>query len=165
MARPKKKKRSISRTRRVVLDKDLGDALKREAMQDVQDAADWAWRQDAQRAIMKVARKKARLVADDVWATGLARPREPRALGPEMASAEHDGIIVSTNDFKLTAQASRHRAPVRVWQSLVHKLSAKALRAKRKTAAKTRAPAVKKKQAKKRAPKKKKVTSRRKAGR
>lgn len=114
-----KNKRSVSRTSRVVIDRVLGDALKKEGMSAAERAADLAWRRRAQKAILKVARAKMRFTADDVWKTGLDRPREPRALGPEMNSAEISGIIVSTDDFKLTHQASRHRAPVRVWQSLV----------------------------------------------
>jgi len=113
-----KKKRT--RTKKS-LNPSLGEYLKAKGMHDAESGADPAWRVRAARAIIKVAKEKELFTADDVWATGLDRPREPRALGPEMASAHGAGIIEPTMTFKLTAQASRHRAPVRMWRSLLRK--------------------------------------------
>lgn len=99
----------------------LGEYLKAKGMYDAETGADPEWRVRAARAIIRVAKEKETFTTDDVWLTGLDKPREPRALGPEMASAQVAGIIEATNVFKLTAQASRHRAPVRFWKSLIYK--------------------------------------------
>lgn len=99
----------------------LGEYLKVKGMFNAESNADPEWRVRAARAIIKVAKEKELFSTDDVWLTGLDKPREPRALGPEIASAQAAGIIEATNIYKLTAQASRHRAPVRYWKSLIFK--------------------------------------------
>lgn len=115
----------VRKTIPTLLSADLGSYLKERSMARVESNADPAWRRAAAQAIMKVAKERETFTADDVWATGLVRPPEPRALGPELASAERFGLIEATKDFKLTAQASRHRAPVRVWRSCVYKTKGK----------------------------------------
>lgn len=99
----------------------LGEYLKAKGMHEVESHADPEWRVRAARAIIKVAKEKELFSTDDVWATGLDKPREPRALGPEIVSAQTAGIIAPTNVYKPTSQASRHRAPVRFWKSLIFK--------------------------------------------
>lgn len=105
--------------KQTVLDFELGGKLRDEAMARVEAHASSEWRAAASKAIADVARAKPFFTADHVWATGLARPHESRALGPEIKRAARAGVLEPTDTFKLSAQASRHRAPIRVWRSLV----------------------------------------------
>lgn len=126
----------MKRTKKAVLDAQRGQRLKEHAMRSVEEGADLKWRKAADKAIRKVAETHRSFTADDVWATGLPKPREPRALGPELAAAERFGIIAATKRFRLTAQASRHRAPVRVWRSKIYKVKNPPRPARKKAKAK-----------------------------
>jgi len=59
--------------------------------------------------------------ADEFWKRGLAKPREPRALGPVLSMLQRDGFIKATDRLINTSQVLRHAAPVRVWKSLVRR--------------------------------------------
>jgi hypothetical protein len=124
-AKTKSKKSSARanrpRGKKAKMNAALGEYLKAKGMYNAESNADPEWRVRAARAIIKVAKEKELFSTDDVWKTGLDKPREPRALGPEIASAQAAGIIEATNIYELTAQASRHRAPVRYWKSLIFK--------------------------------------------
>lgn len=105
--------------KQTVLDFELGAKLRDDGMARAEAHASPEWRAAASAAIADVARGFPFFTSDHVWATGLARPRESRALGPEFKRAQFAKILEPTDTFKLSAQASRHRAPIRVWRSLV----------------------------------------------
>lgn len=82
----------------------------------VAEAADRSWLWDARAAVLDAASKHEAFSADDVWASGLPKPREPRALGYVMRELARAGFIEMTGDYHRTAQALRHRAPVMLWR-------------------------------------------------
>lgn len=102
-----------------ILDVTRGEQLKERGMATAEAHADDAWKDAAYLAVCAVAQRCHRFTTDAVWvALGVTDPpREPRALGPVMRRAMRDQIIVPTSEFDLTARPSRHRAPLRVWQS------------------------------------------------
>lgn len=103
-----------------VLDVAASEAGKRAGMGQVAAAADEGFADAALLAVERVARRQSELVCDDVWAQLDTRSHDNRALGPVMKQAERAGWIRATERFQLTAQARRHRAPVRIWASRVY---------------------------------------------
>lgn len=105
-----------------ILDTELGEALKQEGMANVEEGAGAEFRDLALDAVFRVASFRKEFVSDDVWVAldGQAAGRaDNRALGPVMRRAQGLGWIAPTGMFVLTAQARRHRSPVRVWRSLI----------------------------------------------
>lgn len=94
------------------------EAAKERALHRVDDAADEDWKEVALEAVRQVALRRDRFVSDDVWKR-LPPTRENRALGPVLRRAAAEGWIIATGEFSLTEQVKRHRAPVRIWQSLI----------------------------------------------
>jgi hypothetical protein len=89
------------------------------AMARVEAAAGAAWNEDADDAVFGLAKKRRFFTSDDVWLSGLPKPREPRALGPVIARAIRDGIIENTQQYVNTTQVSRNHAPIRIWRSRI----------------------------------------------
>ena len=57
------------------------------------------------------------ITTDDVWAfIGDVVPNEPRAMGAAMTRARKAGLIVPTEDWKLSVRRECHRRPLRVWK-------------------------------------------------
>ncbi len=104
----------------VLFDPELGERARDEGILRAADGAGEEWLRLAYAAIVALARSCDSFTADHVWASGLPKPDEPRALGAVMLRAQRDGVIEPLRVFRQTAQASRHRAPVRVWRSLLH---------------------------------------------
>lgn len=78
-----------------------------------------AFHRYASRALLKIARIKKTLIADDVWAAmpvGSTTITDPRALGSFMTTMAKQGIIKSTNS---TRKSPRRRSYTRVWKSLI----------------------------------------------
>ena len=90
-------------------------ASRDEAMARVEVHADAAWSELAAQTVRSVARGGGDFTSDDVWAAGLPRPSESRALGPVLMRLARDGEIVAVG-FRQTTQVSRNAAPVRVWR-------------------------------------------------
>jgi hypothetical protein len=86
--------------------------------QAVENAPD-EWLAQANRAVLSVAWRLHEFTADDIWATGLPQPREPRALGGVLKALAKSGVIAKTGRFQSTARVRRHAAPVAIWRSLV----------------------------------------------
>ena len=78
-----------------------------------------SWRGKAEKAVLKVANRRSFFTADNIWATGLEEPPEPRALGNVLKRAAAMGLIERTGRFRTTKRASRHGAPLAVWRSLM----------------------------------------------
>ena len=79
------------------------------------------WKEEALAVLARVAKTMPELTTDDVWHLVKEVTHEPRAMGPVMKAGATAGIIEATDRFKLTDRPSRHRAPVRVWRSLVYR--------------------------------------------
>lgn len=96
------------------------DAARDAAIMQADRHADPAWKAAALDAVKAVAAARPTFVSDDVWATGLPKPREPRALGAIIQRAHLLGYCVPTGQFRGSLQEGRHRGPVRVWQSRIY---------------------------------------------
>ena len=77
---------------------------------------DPAWIERAWTLVELLAQTGREFTPDDVWAAGLDRPQEPRALGPVMMRAAKAGLIVPTGRWVQSRQASQHATPVREWK-------------------------------------------------
>lgn len=99
------------------LDAQAGEAGKLAGMAAAEAAAAAGWISAAIAAIRWLSLRYPFLCSDDLWAAGLGRPVEPRALGPCFIRAHKLGLVDPTSRFVLTLQSSRHRAPIRVWRS------------------------------------------------
>ena len=107
------------------LDAAESAAAREKSIAQVDEAGDDDWKAQAAAAIRRIASSQPTLTSDDLWRTGIARPRESRVLGAVMRSMRAAGVISPTDEFALTEQVSRHRAPIRVWASLIHTPSRK----------------------------------------
>jgi hypothetical protein len=77
------------------------------------------WKELAYQTVCEVAKTHAELTPDDIWATGLPKPQEARALGGVMRRAKNSGVIERTLRSHPTNQHKSHRADVTVWRSLI----------------------------------------------
>ena len=102
------------------LDKDAGEVGKLHGISNAEHGSGHEWQAAAVDAVRSLAVRHPFLCSDDIWAAGLPDPGEPRALGAAMTSARKLGLVVPTKIFVLTHQATRHRAPVRVWRSSLY---------------------------------------------
>jgi hypothetical protein len=105
----------------VILDAELGERLRELAIVRVEAGWPDLFEETALRAVWMTALHWSEFTTDQVWVTLGARGQigEKRALGPIMRRASGWHWIVATDRFVLTAQPLRHRAPVRVWRSLI----------------------------------------------
>lgn len=81
---------------------------------------DNTWSELAYEAVRHVAESKPEFTPDDIWATGLHKPDEARALGGVMRRAHRNGLIKKTGRVKPTTQPESHAADITVWQSLIY---------------------------------------------
>lgn len=96
------------------------DLAKQDALTRVAQNADADWKTVALECVKTVAARQAELTTDDIWQE-LARyaigTHENRALGPVMNAAHRAGFITPTARYVNCERVSRHKAPIRVWQS------------------------------------------------
>lgn len=83
--------------------------------------ADEEWKNRALETVKAVAEANAEFTADDVWATGLEKPLEARALGGIMSRAKHSGWIVKSGRSQKTTQPESHGADIVIWTSKIYK--------------------------------------------
>jgi len=105
-----------------LFDLALSEYVKEEAIARVEAHNHAEWKEAALIAILEAASMWPTFTTDEVWPLIGHDPmlQEPRALGAVMRNAEKAGYIQATKEFILSKSVSRHRAPKRVWQSLVH---------------------------------------------
>lgn len=86
------------------------------------DPTDAKWKEEALKAIKRIAERQPELFSEDIWrdaelnATGL-RPHLPDVLGPVMRRAARLGYIEPTNRTKELRHETAHRKPARIWKS------------------------------------------------
>lgn len=99
---------------------DLTEARRRrdEALDAVAAAAPQEWRERAYETVCAVASRQAYFAADDIWAAGLEKPHEPRALGPVMMRAVKEGVCEATAYTQHSKSVTQHSQPIRVYRSL-----------------------------------------------
>ncbi|QMP84606.1 hypothetical protein KGG93_gp61 [Streptomyces phage Endor2] len=74
------------------------------------------WRAEAVEIITDLALTRPTFSADDVWASGLERPKNSRALGGAFQRARNLGLIEPTNTF-VKSIYDDHYGTRRVWRS------------------------------------------------
>lgn len=99
--------------------RQLGLIRRDKGMLLVKESAGPEWVDEAEKVIHKLSTELSTFTSDDIWAAGLSRPKNSKALGPVLTSVARAGVIEATGDFRQTTQASRNGAPVRVWRSLI----------------------------------------------
>ena len=77
------------------------------------------WKELAYQKVCEVAMAHAEFTPDDIWATGLPKPDEPRTLGGVMRRAKNNRLIEKTGRSRPTDQPESHGADVTVWRSLI----------------------------------------------
>lgn len=100
--------------------------LRDEGIAKADAAAKEDWKASAIAAVYVAAQTHDRFTTTAVWAllakdASITPTREPRAMGAIMRKAQKNGWIEPTDKFLNTNRASRHRAPVRIWRSLLYK--------------------------------------------
>jgi hypothetical protein len=101
-----------------VLDFEKSGEARDAGIQKAGDAANDAWKTLALQWVIWLASNRPTFTSDDIWACGVPKPREPRALGAVFREASKMGMIEPVG-YQQTAQVSRHRAPIRVWRRKV----------------------------------------------
>lgn len=105
----------------LTFDANLSAAARDADMKRVDQAADPEWKDIAYDAVVAAAYEKPYgFIVDDVWKhipPGVEVPREPRAIGPVMRRAQKDGVIIATNELRLSERITAHRNPRRVWKA------------------------------------------------
>lgn len=100
----------------LTLDEFAAERAKLDALERVETHADAEWKITALEVVKSCAEQMPEFTTDNVWQS-LAKiaigTHENRAIGPVMNAA--------TDRFQNCNRVSRHRAPVRVWQSRLFK--------------------------------------------
>jgi hypothetical protein len=104
-----------------------GEQLRDAGMRRVEAGAEHDnpnWPAEAMYVVKQVAKIQETFIADDVHnmadSLGLKPPRDKRAWGPIMRRAMCSGVCTKTGQYVNTERASRHAAPVPIYQSLVY---------------------------------------------
>lgn len=100
-------------------DPEEGARRRDEALDRVERGVGDTWMDEAIAHIIAVCETRQTFLVDDVWAAGLPRPREARAIGAAMTKARRLKLIEPTSDFKASAQPQCHRNPRRIWRSCI----------------------------------------------
>lgn len=77
------------------------------------------WKELAYATVRKVAESKSEFTPDDIWATGLQKPNDARALGAVMRRANSAKLIEKTGRVQPTTQPESHGTDITIWRSLV----------------------------------------------
>ena len=98
-----------------VLDEQAAKTARDNAIATVGEHSEEAWKTDAAVCVARLARSGRPFTSDDVWATGLRKPHEPRALGAIFVYAAKLGTIKKTGRWINSRQTLRHHAPIAEW--------------------------------------------------
>ena len=101
----------------------LAERLRDAGIQAADDHADPEWRDIALLSVHECAEMFSEFTSTSVWnrvSVYEAKTHEGRAMGAVMKRAHKLKWIEPTDKFVNTKRVTRHRAPVRVWKSLVH---------------------------------------------
>ena len=103
----------------VVFDPGAGAVARDEAIDRVEKAAAADWKAKALEAVRQCCLLNREFIPDQVWKYLDEKPKEPRAFGAVMQRAGKAGYCIKTERFRPSIIASNHRAPKRVWRSLL----------------------------------------------
>lgn len=79
------------------------------------------WKEVAYNTVCLVAKRYAEFTPDEIWAAGLPKPEEARALGGVMTRARNAGVIEKTGRVRPTTQPESHNTDVTIWRSMIYK--------------------------------------------
>lgn len=91
------------------------------AIQQVDEHADDAWKEDAYAAVAWLTERSDEFTTDDVWAQlnlHAFETHERRAMGAIMRRAQREGLIEPTARYQQSTRAVCHCAPKRVWRTV-----------------------------------------------
>lgn len=89
------------------------------AIKLVDRGADPEWKAAALWTVFHLCLTRPTFTPDDVWAVGLGKPREPRALGPVMLRASREGWCRKTGRVVESQIPTQHRNIIAEWESLI----------------------------------------------
>lgn len=94
-------------------------AARDEALRQVEQNADEAWKRHAVTVIRRCALVLGEFTTDDVWdrLDPEFSTHEPRALGALMRRLATSGVITATDNYRPSKRQECHNRPVRVWRS------------------------------------------------
>ncbi len=94
-------------------------AARDEALERVDEHADEDWKAHASDVIAMTAADLDEFTAEDVWARldPALSTHEPRALGALMKRAAAAGVIVATDQWRVSSRTACHNRPMRVWRA------------------------------------------------
>lgn len=95
-------------------------AVTDEAIERGYSAIDDAWKEAAYNAAVSVARQKQFFIGDDIWATGLYKPKEARVLGGVMRRVAADGVCRKTGRMVKSDSPKSHSTYTTEWESLIY---------------------------------------------
>ncbi|EOC1268941.1 hypothetical protein ACN5KR_003589 [Cronobacter malonaticus] len=78
------------------------------------------WVKAAYETLIKVATSYEEFTPDEIWAAGLEKPPEARALGSVMRRAKDEGLIEKTGRVRPTKQPESHGTDVTIWKSNIY---------------------------------------------
>lgn len=91
------------------------------AVKAAASSADPKWMAAADRAVRRLAKREATFTTDEVWQAlkrSKATTSERRAMGAVMRKAAADGVIRSTQTYRVSTRPECHRRPVTIWESV-----------------------------------------------
>lgn len=98
------------------LDLQIAQAARDISLERAERGATEAWKREAYDLVKGRYYPGGEFTSDDIWAAGLQKPAEPRALGTVLMKLAREGLITKTGRYVQTAQVSRHAAPIAVWR-------------------------------------------------
>lgn len=120
-AREQKQNREPVAYRPPIANMTIAKTERDQAIQQVHDNSDEAWRERALEAVKRCAEARADFISDDVWEFGLDRTREDRALGPVFLKAARLGWMTKTDRVRPSVRSHLSGKPV--WSSNLYRES------------------------------------------
>lgn len=102
-----------------LFDAAAGRAARDEAIDRVDANALPEWKDAAIETVYQVALRKWTFATDDIWAAGLEKPREPKAMGPVMLRAVKLGYCEPMDVSRRSRKVTQHARPLQMYRSLL----------------------------------------------
>ncbi len=103
-----------------IFDRDAAENARDDGMERSEEHANSVWKIKAMLLIRQVCLANEEFTAEDVWAAGLESPREPRAIGPMLATATRKGWCEMTDRVRPSKMVSNHARPQAIRKSLIY---------------------------------------------
>tara|TARA_R100000655_G_scaffold8431_4_gene22052 strand:- start:10810 stop:11124 length:315 start_codon:yes stop_codon:yes gene_type:complete len=90
-----------------------------EAIERSYAASPETWREKAREIAIEICYEKEEWTTDDIWEKGLAKVREPRALGGVCTRLRNEGIIEDTGRVRRSTREGNHGRKLTIWRSII----------------------------------------------